>query len=57
MMQVAKESQAVGSAGGIPLPGGLTTKQQVEMEEEEGRHQQETHHACVCDECEGKGTR
>lgn len=55
-MQVAKESQAVGSAGGIPLPGGLTTKQQVEMEEEEGRHQQETHHACVCDECEGKGT-
>lgn len=55
MTQVAQESKAVGSAGRVPLPGGLSPKQQEEMEEEEGRHQQEAHHARVSDEGEGKG--
>lgn len=56
MTQVAQESKAVGPAGRIPLPGGLSPKHQEEMEEEEGGHQQEAHHACVSNEGEGEGT-
>lgn len=54
--QITQKPQAVGSAGREPLPGGLTPKQQKEMEEEEGGHQQETHHTRIGDEGEGKGS-
>lgn len=53
--QVAQDSEAVGLAVRVPLPGGLTPKHQEEMKEEEGRHQQEAHNTCVCDEGKGKG--
>ncbi|TNN81886.1 hypothetical protein EYF80_007794 [Liparis tanakae] len=50
LIKVAPEPEAVGSAGRVPLPGGLSPKHQDEMEEEEGGHQQEAHNACVGDE-------
>lgn len=53
---VTQESQAVWSAGRVPLPRGLSPEEQEEMEEEEGGHQQKAHHACVSNEGEGKGT-
>lgn len=57
MTQVTEHSQIIGAAGGVPLPRGLTAKQQEEVEEEESGHQQETHHARVGDEGERKGAR
>jgi len=55
--QVAPEPEAVGSAGRVPLPGGLSPKHQDEMEEEEGGHQQEAHNARIGDEGECKSVR
>lgn len=55
MTQVAQETEAVGSAGRVPLPCGLSPKHQGQVEEEEGGHQQEAYNACVGDEGEGKG--
>jgi len=54
--QIAYESETVGATGRVPLPGGLAPEKHEEMEEEEGGYKQETHHACVSDEGEGKGT-
>lgn len=57
MAQVAAETQVVGAARGVPLPGGLTSKQQEEVEEEEGGDEQEAHDARVGDEGESEGAR
>lgn len=55
MTHVVQDSEIVGSTGGVPLPGSLSPNHQGNVEEEEGRHQQEAHDTRVRDE--GKGER
>lgn len=52
MTQIVQDSKTVGSTGGEPLPGSLSSNHQADMEEEEGRHQKEAHDTRVRNEGE-----